>query len=126
MFTKLRMRVISATSVVVIISATAIMFVCHRSKLAAETCIKNLWSIDGAKHQWALEGDQSENSTPTWEDIQPWLPWVYGKGRVLPECPRGGTYTIGIVRKPAQCSIPGHDAMLGSTWNTNEFPRSKF
>jgi hypothetical protein len=73
------------------------------------SCINALRMIDGAKQEWALEHHTTANSTPTLEDIRPYL----GEGprfeHVLNwlHCPSGGEYTIGRVSDPPTCSYGG-------------------
>jgi len=66
-------------------------------------CINNLRQIDAAKQQWALENKKAADAVPTVQDLSP-----YFKDGILPVCPSGGTYTIGIVGEVPTCSVPGH------------------
>jgi len=68
----------------------------------ANVCINNLRQIDGAKQQWALENKKSPNAFVSPADIMPYL-----RG-VMPTCPAGGVYTIGLVNASPVCSVPGH------------------
>jgi len=69
-------------------------------------CVNNLRLIDAAKQQWALEYSKTASATPEWTDIQPYL----GRGATgqLPECPSGGSYTIGAVSEIPKCTVDGH------------------
>lgn len=68
-------------------------------------CINNLRRIDGAKQVWELQNRKDTNSTPTMEDLIPFL-----KGNTAPlRCPAGGTYTINKIGEPPTCSIPSHE-----------------
>ena len=67
------------------------------------TCINNLWQIDAAKQQWALENDKTADTIPTVQDLLPHL-----SNMVFPVCPSGGTYTINAVGVLPTCSVPGH------------------
>ncbi|EEF58484.1 DUF4190 domain-containing protein [Pedosphaera parvula] len=69
-------------------------------------CHNNLAQIDGAKQQWALETKAAANAEPTWENIKRYL--GRGTSSTLPECPAGGTYTLGNLQEPPRCNIPGH------------------
>jgi hypothetical protein len=64
-------------------------------------CVNNLRQIDGAKQQWALENKKSPTAFMTPADLSPYL-------KVLPTCPAGGVYTLGLVNTPPVCSVPGH------------------
>ncbi len=68
----------------------------------ANVCINNLRQIDGAKQQWALENKKSPTAFVSPADIMPYL-----RG-VMPTCPAGGVYTIGLVNASPVCSVPGH------------------
>ena len=68
-------------------------------------CINNLRRIDGAKQVWALQNNKDTNSTPTMDDLAPFL-----KGNAPPlRCPAGGTYTINKIGAPPTCSVPSHE-----------------
>ena len=92
-----------------IVVAIAIMmipnFVKSRKPSQMNACINNLRLIDGAKQQWALENGKKGDAVPTFQDLKRYI----GRGDgVLPNCPDGGTYTIGAVSNAPTCSIPGH------------------
>ena len=70
-------------------------------------CINYLRQIDGAKQQWAIETHASSNTTPTWDDIKPYL-GRDGTNGVIPKCPSGGVYTIGALTNAPTCSVKGH------------------
>ena len=74
---------------------------------AMNACINNLRQIDGAKQQYALEYKLSATDTVTAENILPYLVPRDGK-HALPDCPSGGTYTIGRLDAAPTCSVPGH------------------
>jgi hypothetical protein len=80
-------------------------FVKARETAQKNMCLKNLRRIEGAKEVWALRNNGDTNSTPTMQDLSPFL-----KGNVIRlECPAGGTYSINKVGVPPSCSIPSHD-----------------
>ncbi|MBI5774679.1 MAG: hypothetical protein HZA89_13165 [Verrucomicrobia bacterium] len=66
-------------------------------------CIANLKQLDGATQQWALENKLTANSAVNAEGIKNYL-----RGRMLPVCPAGGTYSFTIVKDTPRCTIPGH------------------
>lgn len=72
--------------------------------LQKSACISNLKQIDGATQQWALENKKTAKDAPEAAGILPYL-----KGRVLPECPKGGLYSLGqTVAVSPTCSCAGH------------------
>jgi len=71
--------------------------------IARKTCINNLRLIDDAKQQWATDLAKPLNAVPTVKDITP-----YFKGKVFPECPDGGTYSLNAVDEVPTCSVEGH------------------
>src|SRR6266446_139932 len=79
-------------------------FVKAKEKAERIGCINNLRRIDGAKQMWALQNNKDTNSTPTMQDLSPFL-----KGNVASlRCHAGGTYAINKVGEPPTCSIPSH------------------
>ncbi|MFW5893892.1 MAG: hypothetical protein ACOCUY_02030 [Verrucomicrobiota bacterium] len=70
-----------------------------------QSCIHNLRMINNAKQQWALENNRSQDDTPTWEDIMPYL-------EKKPECPEGGEYKIQPIEQPPTCSKDGPEHQL--------------
>jgi general secretion pathway protein G len=80
-------------------------FVKARETAQKYGCINNLRRIEGAKEVWALQNNKGTNSTPTMQDLTPFL-----KGNVATlRCPAGGTYAINSVGVPPSCTIPSHD-----------------
>lgn len=69
-------------------------------------CINHLRQIDAAKNQWALENNKSAGNPITAQDIAPYIK-LDANGNI-PDCPAGGTYTIGAVGEVPTCSIPDH------------------
>jgi hypothetical protein len=67
------------------------------------TCINFLRQIDGAKQQWALEKNQTDDAVPTVRNLLPYL-----KDGVFPACPDDGTYSMNAVDEFPGCSVPGH------------------
>jgi competence protein ComGC len=80
-------------------------FVKAREVAQKNGCLNNLRRIEGAKEVWALQNNKDTNSTPTMQDLTPFL-----KGNVTTlRCPAGGTYSINKVGVPPTCTIPSHD-----------------
>ena len=67
------------------------------------TCNNNLRQIDGAKQQWALEKNKTDDAVPRVQDLLPYL-----KDGLFPVCPDGGSYAINAVGERPTCSLPGH------------------
>jgi hypothetical protein len=79
-------------------------FVKAREVAQKNACLNNMRRIEGAKEVWALENNKDTNSTPTMQDLTPFL-----KGVSTLRCPAGGTYSINKVGVPPTCTIPSHD-----------------
>jgi len=62
------LAVLGALVIVVIVSSL-------KTKLnnPANTCMINLWKIDAAKNQWALENNASSTNGVNWSDVKPYL-----------------------------------------------------
>lgn len=78
-------------------------FVRARTTSEKNSCLNNLRDIDGAKQQWALENNKVNGDSPANTDLTPYM-----KGNLMPDCPSGGTYTLGNVGVVPTCSTPGH------------------
>lgn len=83
-----------------------------RVKSQQKVCISNLFNIDAAKQQWALDSKAGQNATPQLTDIQP----LMGRGTkgTAPTCPAdtaatfATSYTINDLQTPPTCLIlPG-------------------
>ena len=99
-------EVIASTMVapVGIMAAIAIpSFVKARASAQRNACINNLRQIDAAKEQWTLEQGKSDG-----DHVDPIGIAEYIKGNRLPQCPKGGIYSINPVGAKPECSIPGH------------------
>jgi competence protein ComGC len=78
-------------------------FIKARDTALKNGCINNLRQIDGAKQQWALANGKTADDTPASSDLSPLI-----KNGVMPQCPAGGTYTIGPMKEAPVCSKEGH------------------
>lgn len=65
-------------------------------------CSYQMYLVESAKIQWALENKLQNDAVATWKDLQPYLP----NGR--PCCPEGGHYFLGNITNGPMCSIKGH------------------
>ena len=71
----------------------------------AAACAAGLERIHLAELNWVEKTGHTTNDTPAIEDIMPFL-------RHLPNCPGGGTYTLGTAGELPKCSIPEHNTEL--------------
>lgn len=78
-------------------------FIKARETSRTKSCIANLRQIDAAKEQWAMDNKAAQGAAVAWGDIVP--DYI----RKQPECPSGGTYTIGNVGTDPTCTISGHE-----------------
>jgi type II secretory pathway pseudopilin PulG len=85
-----------------------------RSKAIRRAWVANLSQIQSAKESWALENKAASSRVVAAVDMVPYL-----KNSVLPACPGGGVYTIGIAGTNVTCSIAGH-RLPDDTWH--KFP----
>ncbi len=75
-----------------------------RASAITATCLHNLRQIGQAKTEWAKANSKGLGDTPSWPELVATNHYL----RVLPECPAGGTYTLGTVGENARCTIRGH------------------
>ena len=74
----------------------------------SHACWLNLQLFESAKEQWASEYHKTtKDPPPTWDDLRAYV----GRGPegLLPECPCGGTYTLGRLDEPAKCSLTSQE-----------------
>ena len=76
-------------------------FVRARAKAQETACLNNRRMIQSAKRTWAQNNGKSDQDTPTWEDLKPYL-----GGRTI-TCPSGGKYEINAVGEQVTCSVHG-------------------
>ena len=74
-----------------------------KEERAARVCAARLNSFATAKRRWALDNNAASTATPTLDDLATYF------RRGMHQCPEGGTYTIGTVGEPPQCSIAAHN-----------------
>jgi hypothetical protein len=77
-----------------------------RTEAAMAECANNLRLIDMCKAQWAAEHYASPDVRPTQDDVEPYI--KAGRSSPWPNCPSGGSYTIGQVSEDPTCSIATH------------------
>ena len=57
---------------------------------------------------WGMEEARDDSATPTWDELRPYLPSLWGLwSNGIPICPDGGTYSIGRLNEDPRCSIRG-------------------
>ncbi|MCL6519981.1 MAG: prepilin-type N-terminal cleavage/methylation domain-containing protein [Armatimonadetes bacterium] len=76
-----------------------------RERSQARTCQGQLREIKYAKESWAMDNHKRADDMPSLDDLYP----TYLKSK--PECPAGGTYTIGAVNEDPTCSIGGRHSL---------------
>ena len=105
-------EIMIVVSVIGVLAAIGIPNYVHaRQNAQTSACIENLYEIDGAKQQWALEHAKASTDSPAATDIQPYI----GRGTAgsLPVCPNDAqktfatSYTINAVSTPPVCNILG-------------------
>ena len=82
-------------------------FVKARDSSRAKSCVSNLKQIQAAKEQWAMDFKKNATDTPGTTEL-------YGSTRYIkttPECPSGGTYTIGTMSADPTCSVGSPHAL---------------
>jgi len=94
--------------IVVLIMATLLavampQFQAAGRRAKATACQRNLKELMGAKERWAMDNNKGPTDTPTISDLV--NPGVYLNRP--PECPGGGTYTIGRLDENPTCSLQG-------------------
>ena len=80
-------------------------FMNARERSRTNACRSNLRQIQAAKEQWAMANNRGPTATPDWEDLVP----DFMQQR--PNCPSGGTYTIGNMSTNPTCSIGGNHSL---------------
>jgi prepilin-type N-terminal cleavage/methylation domain-containing protein len=94
----------------VLMSIALPAFTRSRENSAAKTCIKNLWHVESAKNQYAIEHDLPMSATIP-------MSALVGPDKFLksmPTCPLGGVIAVNTVGTPATCSrgaavTPAHE-----------------
>ncbi len=90
-------EIMIVVAIIGLLAAIAIPnFVKARQSAQRQACIANLKQIEGAKTLWALDGG---TGTPTMANLVP----DYIKK--TPECPAGGTYTVGNMDTDPSCTL---------------------
>jgi prepilin-type N-terminal cleavage/methylation domain-containing protein len=76
-------------------------FIKARETSRSKSCVANLKQIEAAKEQWCMDLKQAATATPAAADLYGTTAYV----KNTPDCPSGGTYTIGDMATRPVCSI---------------------
>ena len=97
-------EIMIVVAIIGLLAAIAIPnFVKARTLSQKNACIANLKQVDGAKATWALEMKKATTDTPGDTDLFGVTLYIKDK----PDCPGGGTYTLGNVGVKVSCSLSG-------------------
>lgn len=72
-----------------------------RAAAQAKNCIENLWQIEQAKEQYAMDAHLRTGADVTVDDLVPTYLTSF------PTCPAGGTYMVNPVDTNPSCSLGG-------------------
>ena len=94
-------EIMIVVAIIGLLAAIAIPnFIKARQSSQKNACIANMKQIDGAKATWALEQKKQNSDTPSDSALFGTSNYI----RTKPECPGGGTYTVGAVDTRPACS----------------------
>lgn len=97
-------EIMIVVAIIGLLAAIAVpSFVTARTKSQASACLNNLRQIDGAKDLYAMDND---NAAPA--DVAALVTTYIKK---TPDCPAGGTYTVGALAADPTCSEGGDHAL---------------
>jgi prepilin-type N-terminal cleavage/methylation domain-containing protein len=96
----------------VLLAVAVPQFMKSREGAHARACQHNLKQILGAKERWAMENNRGAADTPGWADLTPFFV------RAQPDCPGGGSYTIGSLAQLPICDVGG----VRGEWNAHVIP----
>jgi general secretion pathway protein G len=95
-------EIMIVVAIIGLLAAIAIPnFVKARAASQKNACIANLKQIEGAKANFALEAKLQNTDAVATTDIYGTDKYI----RIEPECPGGGTYTLGTVEEIPSCSL---------------------
>ena len=98
-------EVMVVTAIVALLASIAILnFVRSREAARRNACIKNLKTIDEAKHLWGIENAKNETSTAGRSDLIGTDKYI----KQMPVCPSNGSYSFKNLTETALCSVEGH------------------
>jgi hypothetical protein len=89
------------TAILALVASLAVPnFLKARDRAARDLCIYNLGRIDSAKEAWALGVGGNGNFEPEPDDLRRFF-----SGELMPGCPAGGEYEIGLLHEPPFCTF---------------------
>ena len=102
-FTLVEIMVVIA--IVALLASIAIPnFVKSREAARRNACIKNLKTIDEAKHLWGIENAKTETATAGRTHLIGSDKYI----KKMPVCPANGSYSFKNLSETALCTIDGH------------------
>ena len=104
-------EIMIVVAIIGLLAAIAIPnFVRARATSQANACINNMRQIDAAVNEWALEQGKKTGDGPAslTTDLTPYI--KLNINSQIPQCPAGGSYTVGTVG-----AIPQVSCSLGNT-----------
>ena len=98
-------EIMIVVAIIGLLAAVAIPNLVKARKSAQKTaCIGNLKAIEGAKATWALENRKGDTDVPSDTDL-------FGADKGIskkPDCPGGGTYSLGAISDKPTCTVTDH------------------
>lgn len=85
-------------------------FIKARETSRTKSCIANLRQIDAAKEQWAMDNNAANGGAVT--GGMGTLVGGTGYMKATPNCPSGGTYTLGNIGTDPTCSLAAQGHVL--------------
>ena len=102
-------EIMIVVAIIGLLAAIAIPnFVKARAASQKNACIANMKQIEGAKANWALENKKQNTDTQANSELYGTDKYI----RIEPECPGGGTYTIGSVSEVPTCTLATESHVL--------------
>ena len=96
-------EIMIVVAIIGLLAAIALPNLIEARRTSVKTaCLDNLADIDGAKQRVAFAEGLGATDTPTSAQLDVYLNDGY------PDCPGGGTYTIGVMSTNATCDATGH------------------
>jgi prepilin-type N-terminal cleavage/methylation domain-containing protein len=87
----------------VLLAIAVPQFLRAKEQSLSKVCIANLRDLEYAKELYAMDNKLANGAPCTLPDLWP----AYLKGIAFPNCPAGGTYTVGPIGTTPTCSLSG-------------------
>ena len=84
----------------ILVGAATPSFLRARQSSQTKMCLSNLYELDAATDQWAMEQMKVGTDVPVRADLQPYL-------KSWPTCPSGGVYVLHSVDEAPTCTSGG-------------------